>query len=110
MLQSFGAKSVAKRKPGRDLRTEITASEQTPSERLDSWKEIAAYFKRDIRTLHRWEKTEGLPVRRHVHGKAGSVYAFKADLDAWWHDRRIQTPLEEEKAPARVHPWKLPVA
>src|SRR5262249_11123685 len=55
------------------------------SERLDSWKEIAAYLKRDVRTVHRWEHSEGLPVHRHPHQKRGSVYAFKAELDRWWN-------------------------
>ena len=32
--------------------------------RLDSWKEIAAYLKRHVTTVRRWEKHEGLPVHR----------------------------------------------
>ena len=52
-------------------------------DRLDSWKEIAGYLKRDVTTVQRWEKREGMPVRRHVHDKLGSVYAFRSELDAW---------------------------
>ena len=52
-------------------------------ERLDSWKDIAAYLQRDVSTVQRWEKREGMPVHRHVHDKLGSVYAFRSDLDAW---------------------------
>src|SRR5262245_53669684 len=55
--------------------------------RLDSWKEIAAYLKRDIRTVQRWEKLEGLPVRRHQHQKRGSAFAYRDELDAWWKNR-----------------------
>lgn len=55
---------------------------------LDSWKEIAAYLDRRIRTAQRWEKREGLPVHRHIHSKASSVYAFKHEVDAWRHSRR----------------------
>src|SRR6266403_1041389 len=51
--------------------------------RLDSWKEIAAYLKRDERTVRRWE-AEGLPVRRKVHKKQASVYAYKGEIDTWW--------------------------
>ena len=40
---------------------------ETPADRLDSWKQIAAHLGRDIRTVRRWEVTEGLPVHRHVH-------------------------------------------
>ena len=71
-------------------------SSSTPpaSERLDSWKEIAAYLKRDIRTLQRWEKDEGLPVHRHMHGRQGSIYAHRTEIDAWWMNGRHR--LEEE--------------
>ena len=55
--------------------------------RLDSWKEIAAYLKRGARTVQRWEREEGLPVRRLQHGKLGSVYGYKPELDAWWAAR-----------------------
>jgi tetratricopeptide (TPR) repeat protein len=52
--------------------------------RLDSWKEIAAYLRRSVRSAKRWEKEEGLPVHRHLHGKRDSVYAYGTELDAWW--------------------------
>src|SRR5215472_114279 len=55
--------------------------------RLDSWKEIAAYLKRDERTVRRWEQ-EGLPVHRHVHKKQASIYAYKTEVDAWWNNGR----------------------
>lgn len=58
--------------------------------RLDSWKKIAVYLKRDITTVQRWEKREGMPVHRHVHDKTGSVYAFRAELDAWTRSRSAQ--------------------
>ncbi|HSB13124.1 MAG TPA: DPP IV N-terminal domain-containing protein [Bryobacteraceae bacterium] len=56
--------------------------------RLDSWKEIAAYLGRDVRTVQRWEKEEGLPVHRHTHKKLGTVYGFQSEIDAWWESRR----------------------
>jgi TolB-like protein/Flp pilus assembly protein TadD len=56
---------------------------EASDERLDSWKEIAAYLKRDERTVRRWE-AEGLPVRRKVHKKQASVYAYKGEIDSWW--------------------------
>ena len=34
-----------------------------PEDRLDSWKEIAAYLNRDVTTVQRWEKREGMPGR-----------------------------------------------
>src|SRR5262245_1070188 len=51
--------------------------------RLDSWKAIAAYLQRDVRTVRRWEASEQLPVHRHHHNKLASVYALKSELDAW---------------------------
>jgi Tol biopolymer transport system component len=60
--------------------------------RLDSWKKIAAHFKRDVKTVQRWENREGMPVHRHVHEKQGSVYAFRSELDAWWEGRRGKLP------------------
>jgi len=55
--------------------------------RLESWKEVAAYLGRDITTVRRWEKREGLPVHRLHHSRLGSVYAFTAELDAWRGER-----------------------
>ena len=63
---------------------------QSQSEdRLDSWKEIAAYLKRDVTTVQRWEKREGMPVHRHLHDRMGSVYASRAELDAWTRSRNL---------------------
>lgn len=67
-----------------------TESERDRGERLNSWKEISVYLGRDPRTAQRWEKFEGLPIHRHVHGKAGSVYAFAAEIDAWQQSRLKQ--------------------
>ncbi len=56
-------------------------------DRLDSWKEIAAFLKRGVRTVQRWERTEALPVHRHQHAKLGSVYALKSEVAAWRDSR-----------------------
>lgn len=49
--------------------------------KLDSWKEIAAYLDRDVRTVIRWEKKRNLPVHRLPGGQA--VFAYKVELDDW---------------------------
>src|SRR5579862_9123051 len=67
------------------------ATSRTHADRLDSWKEIATYLRRDVRTVQRWEKKEGLPIHRHQHDKLGSVYAFKAELDQWFKTRQQET-------------------
>jgi tetratricopeptide (TPR) repeat protein len=51
--------------------------------RLAGWKEIAAYFGRDDRTVMRWEKDRGLPVRRVPGSGKASVYAYKEELKRW---------------------------
>lgn len=64
---------------------------------LDSWKEIASYVRRDVSTVQRWEKREGMPVHRHVHDKRGSVYAFSSELDAWLQSRKLRLQEEEKE-------------
>lgn len=71
--------------------------EPTADERLDSWKAIAAYLKRDESTVRRWEK-EGLPVHRHVHKRKASIYAYTSEVDAWWNDGRGRLELLEAAA------------
>src|SRR5215470_1994722 len=80
--------------------TTTSLSEQPPKHRLDSWKEIATHLKRDITTVQRWEKREGMPIHRHVHDKGGSVYALSSELDAWLQSRRLR--LEEEEKEHRA--------
>jgi tetratricopeptide (TPR) repeat protein len=58
---------------------------QIPNRRLDSWKEIAAFFDRDERTVKRWEKERSLPVHRLPGGARGRVFAFTDELHTWMH-------------------------
>jgi len=86
------------------------ASPETPaSDRLDSWKEIAGYLKRDERTVRRWEK-DGLPVHRHRNKKKAAVYAYRPEIDAWWCNgsSRLEE-LEQVQVTARRRrlPWLL---
>jgi len=72
-------------------------SEKPPENRLDSWKEIAAYLDRDVTTVQRWEKRESMPVHRHLHDKRGSVYALAPELDEWLQTRRRYLREEQEE-------------
>jgi TolB-like protein/Flp pilus assembly protein TadD len=74
------------------------------SPRLDSWKEIASYLKRGVRTVRRWERQEGLPVHRHVHSKQATVYAFAQEIDDWLQGRSA------EEGADRVHVVHAPHA
>src|SRR6185503_17422721 len=51
--------------------------------RLKSWKEIAAFFGADERTVKRWEVGRGLPVHRLPGGAKSTVYAEIAELEHW---------------------------
>jgi Tol biopolymer transport system component len=74
-----------------------------PEDRLDSWKKIASYLKRDVSTVQRWERREAMPVHRHLHDKLGSVFAYRSELNVWWTSRRAQlaqeSPSDEPLAP-----------
>jgi hypothetical protein len=80
-------------------------SARLPDDRLHSWKEIAAYLNRDVTTVQRWEKREGMPVHRHLHDRIGSVYASKAELDKWGGSRSLR--VVEQETPL-VAPPTLP--
>ena len=63
---------------------------------LTCWKDIANYLGKGVRTVQRWEREYGLPVRRPsgVHYKS-AVIAHARDLDGWmeaqWSQRKPKT-------------------
>ncbi len=69
-------------------------------ERLESWKGIAVYLKREVRTVQRWEREENLPVHRHLHRTQGTVYAYKSELDAWLAQRQPRLEAAESVRPS----------
>ena len=96
-------------------------TERPLEDRLGSWKEIAAYLKRDVTTVQRWEKREGMPVHRHLHDRMGSVYAFRAELDSWMRSRKLLAGQEngdnapaaeptQAAAPVSSHRWRFILA
>jgi TolB-like protein/Flp pilus assembly protein TadD len=85
------------------------SQQASAADRLDSWKEIAAYLRRSVRTVHRWESEQGLPVHRHLHQSSGTVYAFKSELDEWWASRKVELEAAVETAeepPAAAIPFR----
>ena len=88
------------------------ASLAGPEDRLDSWKAIAAYLGRGVRTVQRWERDEGLPVHRLAHEKRGSVYARRPEVDAWWESRRrtLANEISESSATTGAVPSESAVA
>jgi tetratricopeptide (TPR) repeat protein len=61
--------------------------------RLDSWKEIAAFFDRDERTVKRWEKERALPVYRVPGASRGGVFAYTAELAQWLKGAPSREPV-----------------
>lgn len=89
-----------------------STSVRSASARLDSWKEIASYLKRDIRTVQRWEILEGLPIHRHQHHKQGAVYAYASELDSWWHNHDTEVranKVSEERSPEATEKPATPI-
>ncbi len=76
---------------------------QPSRRRLDSWKEIAAFFDRDERTVKRWEKERSLPVHRLPGGSRGRVFAFADELSLWMHSSELaaaEAPLANQPSEA----------
>lgn len=86
------------------ISTALTLTLPIDSDRLDSWKEIATHLKRTVRTVQRWERTEALPVHRHLHRRASSVYAWKSEVDQWWRGRSVASDEESRPAPSKATP------
>ncbi|HTU48048.1 MAG TPA: hypothetical protein VMF91_23515 [Bryobacteraceae bacterium] len=80
-----------------------------PGDTLESWKQIAAYLGRDERTAMRWEKEQGMPVRR-TPGKRGRVYASRMEISAWLGGSAepLKTEVEpRQRRPIRIQPKYL---
>jgi TolB-like protein/Flp pilus assembly protein TadD len=94
---------TAQERPAGDrLASDRLANDRLANDRLDSWKEIAAYLNKEVRTVQRWEKSLGLPVRRLAQGKQGTVFAYKLDLDAWWQESQTKLEYEDDRPDART--------
>src|SRR5215472_16638847 len=68
---------------------------------LDGWKAIADHLGKTERTVQRWEKSKGLPVRRlqaDTPEEQPRVFAYKSEIDSWWkdHQTRLKEGLEKE--------------
>jgi tetratricopeptide (TPR) repeat protein len=84
---------------------QITPPDGTAN-RLDSWKEIALFFSKDVRTVKRWEKERALPVHRAPGKPGGSVYAFADELTGWLNASSAKleevSPVAEAPRPSRT--------
>ena len=65
---------------------------ESSSRRLNSWKEIADFLDRDVRSVQRWEHERGLPVHRIPGQKGGAVFAYEAELETWLRSGKAAEP------------------
>ena len=84
-------------------------AEDSAGDRLDSWKEIAAYLHYSERTVRRWEASEGLPVHRREHEKQDTVFAYRHEIEAWSR-LRTRCPGETLSDEAESLPQLKPAA
>ena len=63
---------------------------------LNSWKEIASYLGRGVRTVQRWEAQLGLPVHRPAGKDHSAVIAFSSELDQWLNLRPLRNSASDE--------------
>ena len=72
----------------------MATQQQTPlvhgngnaDDKLKSWRQIAVYLNRGVRTVQRWNLYAGLPVHR-VGPARTPVVAFRSEIDAWLHSK-----------------------
>ncbi|KQM63580.1 MULTISPECIES: tetratricopeptide repeat protein [unclassified Sphingomonas] len=70
-----------------------------PTDRIEGWKSIAGHLGRDRSTVIRWARDRGLPVHALPGGKARSVYALAAELDAWMSGQGVLPDTPEPASP-----------
>ena len=70
------------------------SQQPTLLELFSGWKEIANYFGKGVRTVQRYERELGLPVRRPPGKTCGSVMATTAELDAWIAARPVREAFQ----------------
>src|SRR5687767_5007661 len=88
-----------------------------PGRRLTSWKAIATYLGREVRTVMRWEKERNLPIHRGPDGRSGVVFADMDELDAWTRGDKAdaESPVPEAgpslaSAGAAPRRWRVTAA
>lgn len=81
------------------LRSEVPWLGTPKGEFLTGWKEIANYLNRGVRTIQRYERELGLPIRRPAKNAVGSVTAVKVELDGWVSARLVRVLAERNVQP-----------
>jgi hypothetical protein len=73
---------------------------------LTSWKEVASYLGKGVRTVQRWELRLGMPVRRPDNSKSGIIQVSREELDRWlesqWTPRSASNEAVQKDIGLRV--------
>jgi hypothetical protein len=62
---------------------------------LTSWKEVASYLGKGVRTVQRWEVRLGMPVRRPNNSKSGIIQVSREELDRWLESRWARSAAKQ---------------
>jgi tetratricopeptide (TPR) repeat protein len=84
---------------GKNLELPIDGDIMEKRRVLDSWKEIAAYLGRSVKTCRRWEHELSLPVHRLEDSPKARVFAYPEEIDQW-----IKKTQKSEEAHERSTP------
>jgi transcriptional regulator with XRE-family HTH domain len=68
---------------------------------LTSWKDIANYFGKGVRTVQRWEKELGLPIRRPKHSTKSTVLAVLDEINDWVKCQQFSEERDSSTDPER---------
>lgn len=103
---------ATKRDKGSASATFMASSEQLRpgNGRLDSWKAIAHYLGRDVRSVQRWERERGLPIHRLPGQKGGAVFAYEEELEEWLRSGRQESSSVPDDPPIAPQPLPSPQA
>lgn len=68
---------------------------------LTSWKEIAEYCSKSVRTIQRWEQMLDFPVHRpRPHSQV--IFAFEEEIDEWIAKTHVVLPEDVQMLQERV--------
>jgi hypothetical protein len=92
ILNPKGARVMQVTGPNRSVNSKPVVQNDS----LQTWKEIAAYLRRGVRSVQRWEANAGLPVRRVSAGERSPVIALRSEIDEWLSSRPTRSRRSRE--------------
>jgi len=98
-MQLWPCKPLTRSTVGAPSELKKDIPDQMPERVLNSWKEIAHYVGRGVRTLQRWELDLSFPVRRPRSHQRSAVIAFPAEVDAWLKDTQTRQTTKIQLSP-----------